>query len=662
MKPLHALVLVLLAAAVCGFWALTSGAQPRAKGAATSAATSAAAPSAGGMATTPGPGDGGGGLASAGSSPPQQERADATSEAHAGEEEPAASWTLVIEAREATSGEEVSLAATLSRPRTPREGAGIERVRTTLPLGAEGLARWSPELGDWTRIQVQAWAPGFVSHDEVFFPEQGETETIVLEPGASVRGRVLSLKGEPVEGAEVRLARPGEGARRLRMETLARTRTDGEGRFLVGVGGNVSCLLEATHDEFGRIQRELDLVHQEVNDLGDLVLEGAGLIEGTLVTADQEPAVDVGLTATLDGERVRGGLLRARVRTDEDGRFRFANLAQGEFRLSHGLGSLLPSFGDAGRVRTGSEEVHLTLAALPVAVRAEVDGQPASFRSLSIFVGAEQEWVETTEFAPVNLETRLLPLDVPLRLEAESTGAQVDADGGGGSPEERLLVAEVLLVAGAPPGEAVLRPVSSADAALQVVVTGPDGAQLEEYQVRLWSERGTLEVLEAPDDLVDGAFRGLEPGTYRFRPALVQWPPWEASFYPARHPAEVQLSSGQVTEVQVVAMEGGHVELDLSGAPPELAGRNGWLFVFQGADPDGTGAAGRSIDTYHRSEQGLGVTHSRLEFGLVWSSVQALEPGTWTLQLGVDGYRTWRQTVDVLARETTRVVVEMVPE
>ena len=68
------------------------------------------------------------------------------------------------------------------------------------------------------------------------------------------------------------------------------------------------------------------------------------------------------------------------------------------------------------------------------------------------------------------------------------------------------------------------------------------------------------------------------------------------------------------------------------------------------------------IDTYHRSEQGLGVTHSRLEFGLVWSSVQALEPGTWTLQLGVDGYRTWRQPGAVLARETTRVVVEMVPE
>ena len=120
-----------------------------------------------------------------------------------------------------------------------------------------------------------------------------------------------------------------------------------------------------------------------------------------------------------------------------------------------------------------------------------------------------------------------MPLGRRYRLEAETGG--VDLEG------------EFELEAEDEGSEVVLRPITPGDgAALKISVRGPSGASEAKFRISMLQEGDFAKGLEAPRDLLDGAFRGLEPGTYALELLFTAWPPGETS---------LQLLAGQVVSM-----------------------------------------------------------------------------------------------------------------
>jgi protocatechuate 3,4-dioxygenase beta subunit len=157
--------------------------------------------------------------------------------------------------------------------------------------------------------------------------------TIVLEPGASLAGRVVTRDGAPVPGAEVRLT--GADAR---SSQVRRVRADGEGRFtLAGLPRRVVHLMAADHGITSEVAR-VDLGRAAPASL-ELVLGLDATIAGVVVTSSGEPVAEARVVAVAvsrddPDERVTARL-RGRPSTvaDGDGGFRLGGLAPGEYLI-----------------------------------------------------------------------------------------------------------------------------------------------------------------------------------------------------------------------------------------------------------------------------------------------------------------------------------------
>ncbi len=550
-------------------------------------------------------------------------------------------WTLVFtgEGQAPLDGLEVSI--TLERDEDGPDGLGLEQALEGAPaLKPDGRAIWEVTAAGWERARVEAWAPGFTSLFKSLPIRKGETELLELEFGATVTGYLVDRLGRPAGKTYVGIRkRDAKGE----LGYLIGDRTDEAGRFRLSTIAQGPCLLEAEGKHLGRAELTLDLLPRELRNVGKLVLQGEAEIVGQVVLADSQPASDLYIGIELLGEAISPGISRGRLTTDKEGRFRFGGMAEGEYQIEH-IQEPLPGFGERGRIRTNDGEVLIQLDALKLKILGEDgEGQRIGIENLTLIDLEAEETLFTEYYGSPRLALEvLMPLGRRYRLEAETGG--VDLEG------------EFELEAEDEGSEVVLRPITPGDgAALKISVRGPSGASEAKFRISLLQEGDFAKGLEAPRDLLDGAFRGLEPGTYALELLFTAWPPGETSLCTLQCPKQVQLLAGQVTHVEVLAGKGGRVELDLSSVERTAEGHSAKLSAREAVASE---TSFEQLKVYRLREEML-TRGWRLELGHLWTLEDPLPPGSWVLRLETNDYRTWEQTVVIRPGETTRLSVTM---
>ncbi len=245
----------------------------------------------------------------------------------------------------------------------PVPGAGIETTWQPtvpghdLPAGAPTIRSVTAdhegrfEISDLPagRLSLAVEASGFRTVEKLDFslplPEDEEV-IVVLERGATLRGRVTTTEDEPVAGVRVLL------------DTAAGV-SDGDGFFLVEGIEPGSRELEAQHPHYPTLQREI-LIEEGMNHL-DLGLEAGQEVSGWVVDSGGDP---------VPGAEIRFGLSRGRdvrwyrERTDAEGAFLLAPVAPGSYRLWAGAEGHAPTMLE--RVVVGDEPIdHLTVLLEP---------------------------------------------------------------------------------------------------------------------------------------------------------------------------------------------------------------------------------------------------------------------------------------------------------
>ncbi len=228
-------------------------------------------------------------------------------------------------------------AATLAGLVVDRAGApvaGAELRASATELWPGGWPRaWTDPQGRFRFTHLPARAAGVVlasldgyrsSETAIVTPALGEAAPplrLVLEPGEAVAvGRVVGPGGAPLEGVSVRLV--GGSADR-------RTRSDPDGRFRFAALAPGSYRLLAQLPGFGPVERGL-VAGPQAADWGTLALEPAVTLAGRVTDGEGRPLE----RALVFLRPVRKGVPHfdrtAALRTDADGRFRFADLTRGE--------------------------------------------------------------------------------------------------------------------------------------------------------------------------------------------------------------------------------------------------------------------------------------------------------------------------------------------
>lgn len=148
---------------------------------------------------------------------------------------------------------------------------------------------------------------------------------LVLAPGATVEGRVLSPEGEPVTGAEVVVveASPGDGP----AFSSLRARTDGDGRYRIDGVAPGPRVVEARAEGYQRAVRDVE-VSPETRAV-DFRLERGLELSGRVVDAAGTPIPSVQLSLIAGDDF----FLAPRTLSGPEGAFRFSGLKDGTYRL-----------------------------------------------------------------------------------------------------------------------------------------------------------------------------------------------------------------------------------------------------------------------------------------------------------------------------------------
>lgn len=204
------------------------------------------------------------------------------------------------------------------------------------------------ELPGWTGrnvLEVGVTAEGYGRAKE--FVGDRTVVDVALEPGDSVSGRVVDTAGAPVAGAYVSAmasSRVHTGTQRTSFGTAV---TGADGCFCVtSLCHDLVHTLIVTAEGFGRLLLDFD-PHRNgpgTVELGDVVVKPGHAIEGVVVDSDGSPVPRVLVVlkgANTDRARLRGqpspdlsfyGSTEERS-TDDLGRFRFPDLAPGEYSV-----------------------------------------------------------------------------------------------------------------------------------------------------------------------------------------------------------------------------------------------------------------------------------------------------------------------------------------
>lgn len=192
-------------------------------------------------------------------------------------------------------------------------------------------------------------APGYGRRERMFpqVPSQVFEAEIRLEPGRRATGRVFDWFGEPIEGALVAAValEEAEGGRRTDWRTGW---TDAAGAFVLSdLRPDLRHVLFVKRRGYGTVVYELPARAEEPLgvELDDVVLPASGEIAGVVV--DEAGQGLAGVRVVLGGWNADRGrwnprrlssldthLARQVRRTDDLGRFRFADLAPGEYDVA----------------------------------------------------------------------------------------------------------------------------------------------------------------------------------------------------------------------------------------------------------------------------------------------------------------------------------------
>ncbi len=236
--------------------------------------------------------------------------------------------------------------ASLSGVVTDSSGAPVEGARVmvraepgNVPItGSRFVNARSDEDGLFTidgvtpgRLSLRASAVGFQADErtglEVVAGENLDDLRIVLEPGATVTGRVLDSLGNPLPETQVGIVRD-ETAVAFGGGTSDRTDADGVYRMQGVPPGERS--VEAVHEGHQRQVRDLTVVAGE-NRL-DFRLQAGVSVSGRVVDEGGVPVAGALVSAVLTGDHP--GLRPGGETTDGSGVFRLEGLSPGAYSLS----------------------------------------------------------------------------------------------------------------------------------------------------------------------------------------------------------------------------------------------------------------------------------------------------------------------------------------
>jgi len=189
----------------------------------------------------------------------------------------------------------------------------------------------------WATLSVRAAGFGLSEWEA---PEPVTAPVVVdfaLNPARAARGRIVDGRGAPVSNAYVAAIANDTEARPARMDWRS-AHTTFDGTFeLLNLRPDLRHALVAGKDGFGSLVREFPPSENESAsiDLGDLRLPPPALVLGSVVDEGGAgvPGVEVTLARNEPKTFFDDYMLSREIRTDEDGRFRFAGLGAGHYRL-----------------------------------------------------------------------------------------------------------------------------------------------------------------------------------------------------------------------------------------------------------------------------------------------------------------------------------------
>ncbi len=209
---------------------------------------------------------------------------------------------------------------------TKRKGLAGARVQIrsrseVLVCDADG--HFEAKVSSAERLSLQTAAAGFaLTRTQVPMPKVGNPGPVQIElqPGLTVRGRVVDERGEPVAGADVTT---------FFTSFFAHQTTDTDGRFVLDYlqRARRSHSLFARHE--GYIEARADVNTGDVKDSYELVMERGVRVEGSVIDAHGKPVPGAPLYIGFDP----GAYSRLDARADDGGRFVFATVEPGRHDL-----------------------------------------------------------------------------------------------------------------------------------------------------------------------------------------------------------------------------------------------------------------------------------------------------------------------------------------
>jgi RNA polymerase sigma factor (sigma-70 family) len=228
------------------------------------------------------------------------------------------------------SGAEVGMSWTFERP-----------VRTNA-AGEFELLGCAPGAMLAVGARADGFAARVVNLRNGALPERLE---IVLDAGRRLSGRLLDQRGAPIADAYV-AAMASMFANDAQEIDWCRTHSDADGKFLiVGLRSDLRHGLIVRREGLGAVLYDLpdDELARSAIDLGDLVLAPMASVRGVVVDKQGKPMVDQKVTLHgANADRHRFGTLpeglesyaeEKSARTDDLGRFSFADLAAGHYKV-----------------------------------------------------------------------------------------------------------------------------------------------------------------------------------------------------------------------------------------------------------------------------------------------------------------------------------------
>lgn len=231
----------------------------------------------------------------------------------------------------------------LKRMRTIELGGNVARTIMINDSIADGEGRFVFEDEEPGPISLTASAPGYqeATLDNLAIPAGEDVDDLVLPLalGAIVEGRVVGPDGRAAIGASVRAVSGGpEDGPRFGPGNAA---VDGDGYYRLDGLAPGKTSIEATHERYPRVVRDLDL-HAGKNPL-DLTFEGGTEVAGVVRDTGGTPVGEARVTLVPAG-RYWGG---AEARSSADGTFRIPGVTPGSYRFRAEATGYAPASPDA---------------------------------------------------------------------------------------------------------------------------------------------------------------------------------------------------------------------------------------------------------------------------------------------------------------------------